>query len=423
MRTALSGMLRPRSLASPVRYATGGLTGLLGSQTARTMESQMAAMGTVGTLFAIVDLLANSVASVNWRLWRLAKSGKPEDRVEITRHLALEVLNKPNPFMGRQEFLEVGGQHYELTGEQWWVIVSDARMPGVPVELWPIRPDRMLPVPSKEAYLQGYLYIAPDGERVPLELHQVIFLRRPNPLDPYRGMSPVQALLSDLDATKYASQWNRNFFLNSAEPGGVIEVEKRLSDGEWNEMVSRWSSQHKGVANAHRVAVIEAGKWVPRAFSQRDMQFTELRTITRDTVMEAFRINKIMLGIMEDGNRAQATVAKTVYAEQQSIPRLERLKGAYNSEFLPRFGKTAAGLELDFDSPVPPDLDDLRADLLAKAQAALAYVQAGYDGTSIVEALDLPDSLVWSGASSDHVPSAPALVPSTRADRLAELLS
>lgn len=397
MRSLLGGLFR-NSGTPPVRYAGGGIGGaFMSSNTGQTMESQMAAMGSVGTLFAIVDLLSNSVAQVPWRLWRTAKSGKPEDRVEVTRHLALQVLTKPNQFMPRQEFVEVGQQHFELTGEQWWVIVTDPRMPNVPAELWPVRPDRMTPVPSKDTYLQGYVYTAPDGEKVPLQLDQVIFLRRPNPLDPYRGMGPVQSLLADLDATKYSAQWNRNFFLNSAEPGGVIEVDRRLDDAEWDEMVSRWNAQHKGVANAHRVAVIEAGKWVPRAFSQKDMQFTELRTLTRDSIMEAFRVHKIMMGIVDDVNRAQAEVGRAVFAESQQVPRLERLKGALNGEYLPKFGVTAGGLEFDYENPVPPSTEDVRADFLANAQAALAYVQAGYDGMSVVEALNLPDSLVWRG--------------------------
>jgi phage portal protein BeeE len=264
--------------------------------------------------------------------------------------------------------------------------------------------------------LHGYIYTAPDGEKIPLGLDQVIFERRPNPLDSYRGMGPVQSLLADLDASKYSAQWNRNFFLNSAEPGGVIEVDKRLSDEEWDEFTSRWNAQHKGVANAHRVAVIESGKWVPRAFSQRDMQFTQLRVVTRDTIMEAFRMSKTMIGIADDVNRAVAHAARAVFAESQQVPRLERLKGSLNNDFLSKFGKAAAGLELDYDSPIPPNAEDDRADLLTRAQAALAYVNAGYDGTSVIEALSLPDSLVWSGAVPSPIP-----VSSVRASLLREI--
>jgi Phage portal protein len=177
------------------------------------------------------------------------------------------------------------------------------------------------------------------------------------------------------------------------------------------------------VANAHRVAVIEAGKWVPRAFSQRDMQFTELRLLSRDTIMEAYRVHKSMMGISDDVNRANALTGHIVFSESLQVPRLERRKGSLNTSYLPKFGKTAAGLELDYDSPVPASAEDDRADMLTRAQAALAYVQAGFNGTSIVEALDLPDSLIWSGTPASQTPSEPTLVPSARMDRVTGLLA
>jgi phage portal protein BeeE len=137
------------------------------------------------------------------------------------------------------------------------------------------------------------------------------------------------------------------------------------------------------------------------------MQFTELRTLTRDSIMEAFRVHKVLLGIVDDVNRAQAMVSRALFAESLQVPRLERIKAAANNEFLPKFGKTTVGLELDYDSPVPTSAEDDRADILVRAQAALAYAQAGYDGTSIVEALNLPDTLRWSGGA----PQVPAPLP------------
>ncbi|KKK81335.1 hypothetical protein LCGC14_2814460, partial [marine sediment metagenome] len=58
----------------------------------------------------------------------------------------------------------------------------------------------------------------------------VVQLKMPNPLDPYRGMGPVQSILADLDSERYSAAWNRNFFINGAEPGGIIEVDRRLDD-------------------------------------------------------------------------------------------------------------------------------------------------------------------------------------------------
>lgn len=351
----------------------------------------MRAMGSVGTLFAIVNRTSNATAQVEWKLYRTATSGMDEDRKEVTNHAALDLWRQPNKFMTQQEFTEVIQQHLDLTGEAWWVISRNARS-SLPLELWPVRPDRMEPVPHPTDYLSGYIYRAPSGEQVPLALNDVVFLRTPNPLDAYRGMGPVQSVLTDLDATKYSAEWNRNFFLNSAEPGGIIEYDKTLSDNEFAEFQTRWGEQHRGVANAHRVALIERGmRWVDRAFSQRDMQFAELRDVSREVIREAFGFPKPMLGATDDVNRANADAAELVFARWLVVPRLERIKQALNHDLLPMYGTTGAGLEFDYCHAVPADREADARDLTAKANAAQALATAGYYGPAIAAAVGLPE--------------------------------
>lgn len=355
-------------------------------------EAQMRAMGSVGTLFAIVNRTSNATAQVNWRLYRKAPSGLKEDRVEVTSHAALDLINRPNPFFTRQELIESTQQHIDLTGEGWWVITRNPGSP-LPLELWPVRPDRMAPIPDPQDFISGYAYTAPDGREIRLDVEDVIQIRMPNPLDPYRGMGPVQSILTEIDASRYSAEWNRNFFLNSAEPGGILEVEKHLTDPEFNEARDRWSEQHKGVSNAHRVALLENGiKWVNRAFSQRDMQFAELRSVSRDVMREAFGAPAFVLGEVGDVNRATADASKALFAEQLTVPRLERFKGALNNDLLPLYGKDAARLlEFDYDDPVPQDAAARNEELTAKTSAYARLINARSDPRLVAEYLGMPE--------------------------------
>jgi HK97 family phage portal protein len=249
----------------------------------------------------------------------------------------------------------------------------------------------MEPIPDRDKFISHYEYCGPNGERIRLERDEVIQLRMPNPLDPYRGLGPVQSILVDLDSSRYSAEWNRNFFANSAEPGGVIEVDKRLSDDEFDEMNTRWGEQHKGVSNAHRVAIIEHGaKWVDRKYTMRDMQFAELRGVSRDVIREAFGIPKFAVGDVDDVNRATADASSAWFAEHLTVPRLERIKAALNHDFLPLFGATAAGLEFDYCSPVKGDREADDRERESKAQAASVLVTAGWEPTAVLEAVDLP---------------------------------
>lgn len=413
LRTLTGRILQPTN-KTPVPYISRGRTWGTGTLFGHRSdaEAHMRAMGSVGTLFAIVHRTSNATSQARWRLWRTAPSGLDEDRVEVTAHLALDIWRRPNPFMPTQEFVETSQQHVDLVGESWWVVARNPRMRSIPMELWPVRPDRMEPVPDRENYLAGYVYCSPDGERVPLALDEVIQLRMPNPLDPYRGMGPVQAILSDIDATRYGAEWNRNFFVNNALPGGIIEVPHEWNDNEFAQFRDRWEEQHRGVANAHRVGIVEGGaKWVERKFSMRDMQFTELRDASREIIREAYAFPKAMLGSVDDVNRANAEAGEVMFGRWVVVPRLERIRQALNTDFLPLFGDAAKGLEFDYDDPVPQDAEARDRERTSKAQAAKLYVDAGFSGDSVVEALELPEALEWEGKPEPPQPTPPAGQP------------
>jgi HK97 family phage portal protein len=385
---------RPSNLAAApayVRAATsvgGALSGIFRSG----REAHMSAMGTSGTLFQIVDRTAFTVSTAEWVLWRSAASGRNEDRVAVTKHAALSVLNRPNAFMTRQELFEVLGQHFELTGEAWTVVVRTGKLP---IELWPVRPDRMEPVPSASTYLAGYRYLAPDGEKVPLELDEVLFMRRPNPLDMYRGIGAVGAVLLDIDGARSARAWNNAFFTNSAEPGGVIEAPDRLSDDDWKEYRDRWAESHRGLNNAHRVAILEAGaKWVPNTTKHREMEFVKNIELGDEQVRKAFGFPKPLLGSVDDVNRANADAANYVFSRWLVQTRLDRIKGMLNNDFLPMFGATAVGLEFDYVSPVEENTELDNASRDSKINAARTLViDLKATRESVIEALELPATL------------------------------
>lgn len=374
------------------------LTGLGPGQS----DAYMRAYGTVGTVWQIVHLLSSNTAKPEWRLYRKAqRDGRvryttndqgSDQRVEVLKHQALAVLNRPNPFYSRFTLMEASQQHMELTGEWFWVVEYDPRA-SFPLGMWPVRPDRMEPVPDPETYLKGWVYTSPDGrEKVPLEPREVIQGKYPNPMDPYRGLGPIQSVLTEVEADRYAGEWNRNYFYNSAEPGGIIQVDHSLDDTEFDELVDRWRESHRGVARAHRVAVLEGGQtWVPNSHSIKDMDFAALRTLSRDLIREAFGVHKIMLGNSDDVNRANAQTGEEVFANWSVAPRLDRWREALNTQFLPLFGSAGEGVEFDYVYPLPNNREQDNAELTAKSTAAQLLRAAGYDPHDVLEVVGLPD--------------------------------
>jgi hypothetical protein len=409
----------PIGTAMPVR-----LPGLMGGP--NTEQALMRAYSSNGTVNANVSLLASSVAGPAWKLFRpqpadarrrysTGEEGS-DQRKEVVQHAALNVLNNPAsivvqgirlPVFTRFRLFELSGIWLETTGKSHWV-VDHAEGSNLPLGLWPVRPDRMQPVPDADRYLAGWIYTSPDGmTKIPLLPTEVIYNTYPDPLDPYGGVGPIASVLTDIEASKSAAEFNRNYFTNSAEPGGVIQVDHELTDPQFNELVDRWRESHRGVARAHRVAVLEAGQtWVQNAHTLRDMDFGNLRSTSRDIIREALGMHKVMTGVTDDVNRANAQTGEEVFASWKVAPRLDRWKDVLNSQLLPLFGQAGQQVEWDYVYPTPANREQDNAELLAKSQAVLQLVSAGYEPHAVLEAVGLPDMAVVERATQ-----APALPP------------
>lgn len=378
---------------TPVPYVSDSVSGLtvFSPRAGGDPGAQMAQYGAVSTLFSIVSTEATAVAKLKWCLYRKAVSGKAEDRVEVTAHPALSVLNRPNDFYSTQELFETGQQHVDLAGYAFWVVAYSTVFSDIPLELWPVRPDRMTPVADAKEFLRGWVYKGPNGEKIFLERKQVLMVRMPDPEDPYLGLGPVQSIRTDAEASRYISEWNRNFFRNSAEPGGIIQFEEMLSDPEYITIRDRWREQHQGVANAHRVALLEKGKWIDRKYSQREMEFSKLRLINAEVIMEAFAFPKFMLGQVADINRNTAEASERYFAKYHTCTRADRWKGLLNNDFLPLFGAMGVGFEFDYDSPVEADQEIENATLVAKVDAWIKLTASGVAPADASAYLGIPD--------------------------------
>ncbi len=299
--------------------------------------------------------------------------------------------DKSNDFMSGMRFRETQFQHLRLTGEGCWVVERRSPLPW-PVGMWPVRPDRITPIPSVKKFLLGYVYTSPDGEQIPLNPDDVIRPMQPNPADPYRGMGAVQTILADLDSERATAEWNRNFFRNSAAPGGILTVPDTLDDNDFYRIQRRWNEQHRGVAAAHRVAILEAGMtWVDRSFSQRDMQFAELRQVGQDIIREAFGFPGFAAGKVTDVNRATAEASDIWFDKHLTIPDVDRVRDVLNTEFLPMFGPAGVGLEWDYVSPLKDDDEVAAQVMVSKAAAFAALVKGGAPLAEAARLAGLPD--------------------------------
>ncbi|MES2211344.1 MAG: phage portal protein [Chloroflexota bacterium] len=399
----LLSLLAPRrTVAGPVNRAPVPYVGRQGATTGggmwlgggRGRGDDLAAMGENGTLYGIISRLADAVSSIEWHM----EDPSPGTKCEVCGEVGwaavadpdpmLMLWLKPNPHFYGALFRETSQQHVDLTGEWYWVIVTTL---GIPTEMWPVRPDRMTPVPDQRDYLIGWVYTGPDGERVPLLPEQVIQGRTPDPENMYRGIGPLGALAPTLAGARLSAEWLAKFYENNALPGGIVEFEEAMDDTQYRTFVDRWREAHQGINNAHRVGIIEMGKWVETKFTQRDMQFAEGQTLTASQIREAYGFPEFAQGIVKDLNRATAEASDDFFAAWLAVPRARRIRDVLNHRLVPLFGTMAAvGRRFAFKSPVEGDVEAKAKVVGLQATAFATLVNAGVPAVEAAGAVGLP---------------------------------
>jgi len=365
----------------------------------RGRETQLQFETSSGWLFAVIDRIASSVMSSEWNLY----TGRGKDQVQVEYHPLLDLWDNPNPFFSREAFLEISSGYFDLVGEMWWLVVRGPD--GTPQELWSLRPDRMRVIGHPDDYIAGYEYRL-GMHKVPLAVEDIIFTRRPSKWDAYRGVSPLQAVLFDLEGDQFAARYYRNFFANNAKPGGVLETPETMGDDEFKRFVESWRAQHQGVSNAHRVAVLEGGvtwKDVQQA-TGRDMQMVESRKLGRDIIFGAYGIQPSVMGVTENVNLANAQMGQEGFQRDTVKPRLVRIRASANRHLVPMFAGapgTKGDVFFDFADPVPENRElnlqeataGFNAGLLTQNEGRRRLGHDGVDGGDEFKATSPPPSM------------------------------
>lgn len=297
-----------------------------------------------------VTKIATDLSNVPGKLFRVKDNG---DKDEITDHPFLDFMARPNPlpFMTRSALWKVHETYLMIKGEGQAVIERDAA--GYPAELWPIPPHWVIDIPRLG--FPFYTIRSRDGLQMPVPVEDMFIVRQLNPLDPYgRGLGDAEPVADEIETDEYMAKWAKKFFYNDATPP-VLMSAPGITKDEYDRFQAAWNDRHRGIGNAHKMGIIPREVTVNKLVdSQREMDFAESRKNLRDGVNAHFGVPPEIMGIVENSNRATATQAKIIYAENVLTPRLTARQDAINAQLLPAWGED---LLWEYDDIVPEDTE------------------------------------------------------------------
>lgn len=307
-----------------------------------------------GYTYTAVSSIADAVASIQLHLFKRKFTKKGADADEIFEHEALSLLYYSNPQMTYYDLIEATQVYLDLVGEAFWIILRDG---GVPAELWPVRPDWMSIKPSATEVVDSYTY-NPGGNTtrgIKFAKEDVVHFKYFNPMNPYRGKGSVQAAAMAIDVHDFASEWNRNFFYNSAMPGLVFTTDQKLSQAVIERFKESWQAKFGGRENSNKVAFLGGGFKMEKASqTAKEMDFKDLKAVMRDDILATFKVPRTVLGLTEDVNRANAEATTISFMERVITPRMTKFVAHLNEFYLKNWEDD---LFFNFDDPAPEDTE------------------------------------------------------------------
>ncbi|MBU1173016.1 MAG: phage portal protein [Proteobacteria bacterium] len=353
------------------------------------------------TVYRVVYLIAKAVASVPWMV--------TNDEGEETGSYLTDLFKYPNPYVTRQDLFELLTSWQQLTGNAY---MKKVKAGGRTAELWPISPDRIHPIPSKnvEEWILGYaLDASTKVEFLPEEIvHLLLF----NPSSPIIGIAPLEAIGKTIDLDNDQNDWNKSAMQNQGILSGVFSFKQAFNSQDQTEAIAeKLNEKYSGPSNARRIGVVGGeASYIRTSMTPDEMDYINSRKFNQNLICMAFGVPPQYLGSQESSTYNNYQTSEMIFWVQTIIPLLDDIADALNHSFKDEL-KPDEKLSYDI-SQVPA----MRQALFDRAKTAKTLFEMGVPfaslnsvfGFGIDEFADWDLSHVSSG-SAGAVPDAPAV--------------
>ena len=334
-------------------------------------------------VYVAVNRIAEAAALVPFRVTRRAG---PARAVAVEDHPFERLLRRPNPLMSRFELIEQTVGSLEIHGNAFWFLAGEPG--GIPLELWPLRPDRVSIVPDARRGVRGYVYEV-DGRRIPLDAAEVVHFRRWHPANDYYGLSTLEAARLAVETDRAMADWNRRYFGEGmAVPTGIVAIKERVGDADYERLKREWRTAYGG--RERKTAFLRGAsvEWHNVGVSQQDMDFLNARRFNREEIFQIFGIPVGMFS--ENATEANALVGERVFIERTLWPKLVRIAEKITTDLLPFYGVGLAG---QFDDIRPQDKSQMLEEIrVAQGVLSVDEIRARYFQLGPVPSPDTPDA-------------------------------
>ena len=234
-----------------------------------------------------------------------------------------------------------------------------------PLELCPLRPERVQVVSDERGWPVGYLYRA--GARVtrvnrldPFGRIQLAHIKALHPRDDHYGMGCIEAAIAAASVHNRASRWNKSLLDQGARPSGALSYEPAdgsvMSAEQFKRLKEELASEFSGSGNAGRPMLLEGGlKWQALSLTPADMDFVALKEGAARDIALAFGVPPVLVGLPGDATYANAREAGRALYRQTILPMAGKILDALGAMLSDWLGPVSLSVDTDQISELAED--------------------------------------------------------------------
>ncbi len=299
-------------------------------------------------VYAPIRLLSGTLSILPLQLFRRGADGARTPADDSPLYDLLHA--KPNDWQTSAQFRRVMTER--MLG--WGNGYARIRNPGLPTAVEPLASPRVLPYRGSDNRV-WYRYTPAKGPVETLHPDEVLHLRY-GPAKDDEGLESESPLILNRETVALgmaATEYLARFFANYAVPKGALEVPTKLDRVAGQLMRDSWEERHSGLANAHRIAILDGGiKFSPIGHTNADSQFLELyKAICGEIAAKVYGIPPHLVGDTEKQTSFGAGVEQMGigYVTHTLLPITEEWEQSLDASILTASGRRTLFWEMNVD--------------------------------------------------------------------------
>ncbi len=343
-------------------------------------QQALKGMRAAGVVYACIEKIANAATSVPLNVY----SRRGEEWEHAVDHPLQLLLDSPNSKLTRRRMYKRAIQHLMLNGNAIWTKIRVPKS-GPPVQLWPLNPDDVRPVPDEVEYVSHY-DVTVSGRVVRVDARDVVHLQLENPETPLWGLGPLQAAMLDIELYSGNKRWNLRTVERGAVVPGVLEIPEDLTIEQYTQLREQVDARSFGEDDAGRELILGSGmKYHRMSLTGEEIGFLESMRFGREEIAMIFGVPPAML-TPDNATLANVGAYNKQFWETTIVPLTTGVEDILTHGLAPDFTRREGELIIQHDYSQVPAMQD---SLDEQSQVAERLVRTGFTVEGVNRVLDL----------------------------------